>query len=266
MRRGARAGLLVLALAVAFFYLPVIVLAVYSFNESRFGMAWEGFTLRWYAQVFRSPDVRSAVNNTLIVSLTSTALSTVLGALLAIGLHLYSFRGRRLVDTLIYLPVIVPDVILGVALLGFYVTVHLTLGRLSIILAHISFQISFVALVVRARLQAFPVELLEAARDLGAGPYETLRRVILPLSAPGIAAGALIAFTLSVDDFLTTYFTAGAGASTLPLRIYSMVKRGVTPEVNAVSTLLLAFTLLTLSLGLAVLHRRGGGTPAAESP
>lgn len=266
MKGGTLSGRLLLALVVAFFYLPILVLAIYSFNESRFGMAWEGFTLRWYAQVFRSPEVRSAVNNTLVVSLTSTMVATVLGALLGIGLHLYSFRGRRLVDTLIYLPVIVPDIILGVALLGFYVAVHLTLGRLSIILAHIAFQISFVALVVRARLQAFPVELLEAARDLGAGPYETLRRVILPLSAPGIVGGALIAFTLSVDDFLITYFTAGAGASTLPLRIYSMVKRGVTPEVNAVSTLLLIFTLLTLSLGLLLLRRRDAGAPTAELP
>jgi len=207
---NALAARLALGFVLVFFYLPVLVLAVYSFNDARFAMEWQGFTLRWYGQVFRSPEVALAVQNSLIVSLSSTAVATVLGTLLGIGLHLRYFRGRRLVDALVYLPVIAPDLIMGVALMAFYVVVHLTLGHLSIILAHVSFQISFVALVVRARLQSFPPELLEAARDLGAGPFLTLRRVIVPLSLPGIAGGALIAFTLSIDDFLITYFTAGA--------------------------------------------------------
>jgi spermidine/putrescine transport system permease protein len=240
----------------AFLYAPVLVLMLYSFNDSRFSAAWQGFTLEWYARLFQSPEIAAALRSTLIVSIAATALSTVLGTLLAVGIHLRRFRGRGWVEMLLYLPVVAPDILMGVSLLAFYVAVHLPLGRLSIVLAHASFQISFVALVVRARLQDFPPALLEAARDLGADEWAALRRVLLPIAAPGVVAGALIALALSVDDFVIAYFTAGAGASTLPIRIYSMVKRGVTPDINALSTLLLLFTL-ALILGALRSQRRG---------
>src|SRR5690606_32467101 len=183
---------------------------------------------------------------TLIVSTASTLLATVLGTLLAIGMHVHRARGRPFLELLIYLPVIVPDIVMGVATLALYVTAGFPLGRASIILAHVAFQISFVTLVVRGRLQDFPAAMLDAARDLGASQWQTLRYVLLPLLRPAIVAGALVAFALSIDDFVITYFTAGAGASTMSIRIYSMIKRGVTPDVNALSTLLLVATVLLL--------------------
>ena len=243
----------------AFLYAPVIVLVLYSFNDARFSATWEGFTLEWYARLFQSSETGAALRSTLVVALTATALSTVLGTLLALGLHLRRFRGRGLVELLLYLPIVAPDIIIGVALLAFYVVIHLPLGRVSIALAHASFQIPFVALVVRARLQDFPQEVLEAARDLGADESATIRHVLLPIVRPGIVAGALIALALSVDDFVVAYFTAGAGASTLPIRIYSMVKRGVTPDINALSTLLLLATLGLIVAALRVQRRRTGG-------
>jgi spermidine/putrescine transport system permease protein len=245
----------VLAGTLLFLYAPVLVLVVYSVNDSRFSAAWQGFTLDWYARLFQSPETGAALRNTLVVSLSATLVATVLGTLLAVGLHLRRVRGRALVELLLYLPIVAPDIIMGVALLAFFVAVELPLGRLSIVLAHVSFQVSFVALVVRARLQDFPPALLEAARDLGADELRAIRRVLLPIVRPGIVAGALLALALSIDDFVITYFTAGAGASTLPIRIYSMVKRGVTPDINALSTLLLLFTL-ALILGALRVQRR----------
>jgi spermidine/putrescine transport system permease protein len=259
VRRPRPAGLTLIGVLV-FLYAPVVVLVAYSFNDSRFSASWQGFTLQWYARLFDSPETASAVSNTLIVSVTSTLLATVLGTLLAVGLHFYRFRGRSLVRGLLFLPVIAPDIVIGVSLLALYVTVHLPLGRTSIILAHISFQISFVALVVGARLDDFPPALLEAARDLGAGELGALRHVVLPMILPGIVAGGLIAFALSIDDFVITYFTAGAGSSTLPIRIYSMVKRGVTQDINALSTLLLLTTLFVIVVSMRFQRRNEGGT------
>jgi spermidine/putrescine transport system permease protein len=241
--------------ALAFLYLPVLVLTVYSFNDSRFALAWEGFTLDWYVQALTNPEIGRALRNTLVVSSLSTLVAVVAGTLLGIGLHFARFRGSEALWKGFYLPILIPDIIQAVGLLSFFALVALPLGLTSIVLAHVSFQISFVALLVRARLDAFPGGLVEAARDLGAGPWTTLRTVVLPLAAPGIVAGGLVAFTLSVDDFLIAYFTAGAGASTLPIRIYSMIKRGVTPEVNALATLLLLFSLVTITTAILVLRR-----------
>ena len=241
-----RARHFLLAAVLLFLYAPIAVLVVYSFNDARFSVGWNGFTLDWYARVLTSSETLHALRNTLVVSGVSTMVSTVLGTMLAVGLYRHRFRGRRAIELLLFLPVIVPDIIMGASLLALFVAVGLPLGRGSIILAHVAFQISFVALVVGARLQEFPHALMEAARDLGAGEWRAVRTVLLPLAAPGIAAGALLAFALSVDDFVITYFTAGAGASTLPIRIYSMVKRGVTPDINALSTMMLLVTVLVL--------------------
>ena len=246
----------------AFLYAPVVVLVLYSFNDARFSASWEGFTLDWYRRLFASAETAAALKSTLVVSLSATALATVLGTLLALGLHLRRFRGRALLEALLYLPVVAPDIVMGVALLAFYVAVHLPLGRVSIVLAHVSFQIPFVALIVRARLQDFPREVIEAARDLGANEAAMVRHVLLPILRPGIVAGALIALALSVDDFVIAYFTAGAGASTLPIRIYSMVKRGVTPDINALSTLLLGTMLVLIVAALRLQRRPGGEQPS----
>lgn len=264
MPRGERLRrTLILGGTLAFLYVPILVLVVYSFNDSRFALSWEGFTLEWYRTVFGNAEIGRAVRNTLVVSAVSTLLSTALGTALGVGMHFTRFRGKEVLQQGIHLPILVPDIIQAVALLSFFALVALPLGLASIILAHVSFQISFVALLVRARLEAFPPALLEAARDLGAPPTAVLRRVVLPLAAPGIVAGALVAFTLSVDDFLIAYFTAGSGASTLPIRIYSMIRRGVTPEVNALATLLLAFSLLTITTAILLLRRGGSTTPGS---
>lgn len=265
--RSPLGGRLVLGAALVFLYLPIAVLALYSFNDSRFALAWEGFTWEWYARLFTSPEVGRAVRNSLVVSGVSTVVSTVVGTTLAVGLHFRSFRGDGALWKGFTLPILAPDILQGVALLSFFSLVALPLGLTSIILAHVSFQVSFVALLVRARLQGFPPAMVEAARDLGAGTHAVLRRIVLPMAAPGIGAGALVAFTLSVDDFLITYFTAGAGASTLPIRIYSMIKRGVTPEVNALATLLMLFSLLTITAAVMLAGRggdRGAGAGAGE--
>lgn len=254
---SARATLLAV---LAFLYAPVLVLVMYSFNDARFSAIWQGFTLGWYQRLMHSPETAAALRSTLVVSLTATAIATVLGTLLALGLHLRRFRGRAAIELLLYLPVVAPDIVMGVALLAFYVALHLPLGRLSIILAHVSFQIPFVALIVKARLQDFPTAVIEAARDLGADEGAMIRHVLLPIIRPGILAGALIALALSVDDFLITYFTAGAGASTLPIRIYSMVKRGVTPDINALSTLLLVATLILIVAALKLQKRPNPGS------
>jgi spermidine/putrescine transport system permease protein len=237
---------------IAFVYTPVVVVAVYSFNDSRVAIQWRGFTLAWYRSLFASAEIAAALENTLIVSLASTLLATLLGALLAVGIHFLRFPGRRMLQAILYLPVVMPDIVMAVGLLALYVALGVSLGRVSVILAHVSFQISFVALVVGGRLHGFSTSLVEAARDLGAGPVQVLRRVVAPLAFPGVLAGAVVALTLSVDDFLITYFTAGAGASTLPIRIYAMVKRGITPDVNALATLLLLFTI-----GVTLLALRG---------
>jgi spermidine/putrescine transport system permease protein len=240
---------------IGFLYLPLAVLALYSFNDSRFALAWEGFTLDWYRGVFTSAEIGRAAWNTLVVSTVSTLLSLVLGTALGVGIHFGRFRGRDSLWRAFVLPILVPDITQAVALLSLFALVALPLGLTSIVLAHVSFQLSFVALLVRARLDAFPESLVAAARDLGASPLAAIRRVVLPLAAPGIVAGGLVAFTLSVDDFLIAYFTAGPGSSTLPIRIYSMIRRGVTPEVNALATLLLIFSLV--SMGMAMVRLRG---------
>jgi spermidine/putrescine transport system permease protein len=242
MRRGL--WLWAAALAVyAFLYLPLAIVVVYSFNDSRLNAEWVGFTWHWYQVLLHDEDMLIAAGNSLFIALVSSVAATVLGTMAGIAIHRYNFR---LLNFMVLTPVAMPEILLGVSLLLFFIQVlNLTLGMLSIVLAHITFSIGFVAIVVRVALAALDESIFEAARDLGASPWQTFRYVTFPLILPGVIAGALMAFTLSIDDFVITFFTAGVGVQTLPLRIYSMIKIAVTPEVNAVSTLLM---LLTLSL------------------
>jgi spermidine/putrescine transport system permease protein len=242
MRRGL--WLWAAALAVyAFLYLPLAIVVAYSFNDSRLNAEWVGFTWHWYQVLLHDEDMLIAAGNSLFIALVSSVAATVLGTMAGIAIHRYNFR---LLNFMVLTPVAMPEILLGVSLLLFFIQVlNLTLGMLSIVLAHITFSIGFVAIVVRVALAALDESIFEAARDLGASPWQTFRYVTFPLVLPGVIAGALMAFTLSIDDFVITFFTAGVGVQTLPLRIYSMIKIAVTPEVNAVSTLLM---LLTLSL------------------
>jgi len=215
----------------------------YSFNDSRLNAQWVGFTLDWYRKLFTNEEMLSAAWNSLIIGLTASAISTVLGTMAGYAMHRYK---TRVLPVLVLAPIAIPEILMGVSLLIFFVIINLTLGLWSIALAHIAFCIGFVAIVVRARLAGMDDSLVEAARDLGATPFKAFRLVTLPLIMPGVIAGALMAFTLSIDDFVITFFTAGADAVTLPLKIYTMVKTSVTPEVNAVSTLLMLLTLLLI--------------------
>jgi len=241
--RKSRFPLVVTGLVLAFFYLPIAILVANSFNKARFSSSWQGFTLGWYAQLFRSPEIWLAVRNTLVIAASSTAVSLVLGTAAAFALHRYAgSRLQRFHYTLIYTPLVVPEILMGISLLMAFVAAGIGLGLFTIFLAHVTFCVSYVAMVVLARLQDFDFSLIEAAQDLGASAWQSTRKVLLPLLLPGLAAGGLLAFTLSVDDFVITFFVAGPGSTTLPLRIYSLIKYGAPPLINALSTLLLAVT------------------------
>jgi len=232
--------------AYAFLYVPLAVVVLFSFNDSELNASWVGFTTRWYAKLLADEAMLQAAANSLLIALTASAIATVLGTMAGIAMQ----RWRpRLLPFLTLTPVAMPEILLGVSLLLFFRQIlDLTLGLASILIAHITFSIGFVAIIVRARLAGMDESIFEAARDLGATPWQTFRRVTLPLILPGIVAGYLMAFTLSIDDFVITFFVAGVGVSTLPLQIYSMIKVAVTPEVNAVSTLLMALTLSLIAL------------------
>ena len=227
-------------LAYAFLYAPLVIVVAYSFNDSRLNAEWVGFTLSWYEKLFGNEKMLKAAWNSLVIGLTASAVSTVLGTMAGYAMYQYKMR---LLPVLVLAPIAIPEILMGVSLLIFFVMLNITLGMVSIVLSHIAFCVGFVAIVVRSRLAGMDESLTEAARDLGATPWQAFRLVTLPLIMPGVVAGALMAFTLSIDDFVITFFTAGVGSSTLPLQIYTMVKIAVTPEVNAVSTLLMLLTL-----------------------
>lgn len=225
----------------AFLYIPLAVVVLFSFNDSVLNAEWVGFTTRWYGKLLHDDDMLRAAANSLLIALASSSVATLLGAMAGLSMHRYR---PRWLPFLVLTPVAMPEILLGVSLLLFFRQVlDLSLGLLSILAAHVTFSIGFVAVIVRARLAGMDESIFEAARDLGATPWATFRRVTLPLIMPALLAGFLMAFTLSIDDFVITFFVAGVGVNTLPLQIYSMIKVAVTPEVNAISTLLMALTL-----------------------
>ena len=273
-------------LVYALLYAPILVLIAFSFNASKSTAVWRGFSLNWYASLmgatdfidaassqsdaagrsFQADNIWLALRNSLIVSGAATLISTVLGAMLALAIDRFRFRLRGFFSVLLYLPVVIPDITLGIALLVFFSLlfklaenwfgVRLAFGFVTIIIAHVAFNISYVAIVVRARLAGMNRTLEEAAQDLGATPWQTFRRITLPLIWPGIAGGALLAFTLSLDDFVVTFFTTGIGSSTLPIFVYGMIRFTVTPAINALSTLMLLVSML-LVVGAMGLQRWG---------
>ena len=226
----------------AFLYVPLLVVVAYSFNDSRLNAEWVGFTLDWYRVLYADQEMQLAARNSLSIALAASLCATFFGTLAGLAMHRYRFRWLPL---LVITPVAMPEILLGVSLLVFFIQVlHLTLGLVSVVLAHITFSLGFVAIIVRVRLAGMDESIFEAARDLGASPWATFRLVTFPLILPAVVAGFLMSFTLSLDDFVITFFTAGVGVSTLPLQIYSMIKIAVTPEVNAVSTLMMLLTLV----------------------
>ncbi len=247
----------------AFLYAPMLAVAVFSVNLNRHGLAWKGFTLKWYRELMGNDIVLEAGWNTLVLAVVSTVLATVLGTLLAVGMSRFPWPRwtRGFLDFSLYLPVVTPDIIFAAALVVAFGLLRVfsdlfNPGMLTMIIAHVTFQVAFVALVVQSRLATIGRTLEEAARDLYADTPYLLRRVMLPLLMPGIVAGAMLAFTLSLDDFVISFFTAGPESMTLPIYIYSSLRRGISPQLHALSTLVFLFTIL-LVFGLQGLARRG---------
>jgi spermidine/putrescine transport system permease protein len=255
-----------------FFYAPIALLTVFSFNANNRVAIWTEPSLRWYQAMFQNDAVMSALRNSLVVALVSTIVSTVIGTMLAVALERYRFRGRGLLDGLSYLPIIIPDVTMAVMLLIFFfqgfdliddlIGVRLGAGLGTIVLSHVAFNISFVAVVVRARIAQFDPAMEEAAADLYASRWQAFRRVTLPLIAPGVVGGALLALTLSLDDVVITQFVSGPGSTTLPVYVFGLVRRGVTPLINAVSVVMLTASMILIAVSLGLQR----GTVTRELP
>lgn len=234
------------ALVFLFLYLPIALLVVFSFNDSRLGIQWTGFSTRWYAELFGNSSLWHAAKNSVLVGASATLLAVVIGTTAAWLLHRYRFPARRLIGLLILIPMVIPEVLMGTSLLVLFVNAGIPLGYTTLIIAHTTFCFPFVLVGVQARLQGLDPSLEEAALDLGATPWEAFRLVIVPYLLPAIVAGALMAFTLSFDEYIVTLFTTGAESQTLPLKVYGMVKRGGSPELNALSTIFIAATILVV--------------------
>lgn len=231
---------------IVFLYLPIIVLIINSFNVSQYGDTFTGFSLKWYQKLLKEKPMWLALYNSLLIGVGATIASTILGTLAAFAVYKFKSNFQKIHYALIYTPLVVPDILMGIGLLLFFISLHMNLGLFTVFIAHTTFCVSYVTMVVLSRLQNFDYSVIEAAQDLGANTWEVMRRVVIPLLSPAIAAGALLAFTLSIDDFVITFFVAGKGAVTLPIYIYSMIKFGSTPIINALSFIMLIITFLVI--------------------
>lgn len=237
-----------------FLYLPIVVLIVFSFNASKLSANWQGFTFKWYGVLARDQALLAAMWNSLFIALVSTVIATGLGVGAALGFERLPIRRQQFIEGAMIMPLVIPEVMMGVALMLFFVMVKWPLGLWTIIIGHAAFNVPLVMVIIRARLRKLDPCLDEAASDLGASTWQAFRRVTLPLLQPAILGAALMAFTISLDDFIVTFFTAGPGSTTLPLKVYSMIKSGVSPEINALSTILV-FISMSLA-GLSLIFQR----------
>lgn len=240
--RVPRSMLAIGVLVYLFLHLPILILAAFSFNDSKFAVDWQGFTLRWYRRLLERPDILRGLRASLIVGILSTVLAAGLGTLIALGLARHRFRGRRALEGFLYAPIITPEIVVGISLLTLFALLRIPLGLTTITIAHVAFSVSFVVVVVLARLEGMDRTLEEAAMILGADEVTTFWKVTVPQLWPGILSGALLAFTMSFDDFVVTSFVSGSGSSTLPIVVYGMVRRNVEPSINAISTVILLVT------------------------
>lgn len=248
-----------LTLGFAFLYLPILLLVLFSFNESRLVTIWGGFSLKWYGELLRNRQLLDSAWVTLRIAFFSATAALVLGTLASIALVRFSrFGGRTLFSGMVYAPLVMPEVITGLSLLLLFVSLNWDRGFWTVVIAHTTFATAYVAVVVQSRLLSFDLMLEEAAMDLGATPLKTFFVITLPVIAPGLVAGWLLAFTLSLDDLVIASFTTGPGATTLPMRIYSQVRLGVTPEINAISTILIGLVTLGV-IAASILHKRRAG-------
>lgn len=240
-----------------FLYSPIAVLVAFSFNDSKRNITWQGFTFKYYGVAWNNPDLIEAFTNSLVIALASTVVSTIVGAMVGLQLWRFTFPAKTAYEGIMALPIVIPEISLGVALMAFFFKIGwltsdvgwpINLGP--IVVAHIAFSFPFVSIVVRSRMVGFNRQLEEASRDLGANQWQTFWNVILPYMKPGLIAGALLAFTLSLDDFVITYFSSGPGSVTFPVKVYSLVRRGVTPDINAASTVLIVITVVATVLAM----------------
>lgn len=252
--------------AYLFLYAPIAILVIFSFSNSSISGVWAGFTLDWYVALFRDARLMEALGNSLRVAGAAMVISTIIGTMVSLGLERYRFRGRTLFDGVLYMPIVIPDIVMAVMLLLFFSTAlqlingvldtRLRPGLFTVVIAHVAFNISFVSVVVRASLKQFDRTLEEAAQDLGANEWQTFWRITFPLILPGMLGGALLAFTLSLDDYVITFFTTGPGDSTLPIEVFSQIKRSVTPKINAVSTVMLLASVIFVIASQLLQRRR----------
>ena len=265
MKRLQRRSMAAFWTVLLFFYVPIVVLVVNSFNASRFSGAWQGFTLKWYKLLFNDRNIWHALGNTMQVAVGATFAAVVLGTLAALALSKWKGRIQSAHYGLLYTHLVLPDILMGISLLLFFISIGLRQGLFTVFLAHTTFCVSYVAMAVLGRLEDFDNNLLEAARDLGANPWQTFWKVQFPLLLPGIVAGGLLSFTLSIDDFVITFFVSGTGSDTLPVKIYGMIKRSPNlPEINALSTLMMCVTILAVVASRMMQGRKAGQVSAAS--
>ena len=248
---------LLLFLTFLFLYSPIAVLVAFSFNDSKRNISWQGFTFKYYGVAWNNPDLIEAFTNSLIIAFLSTLVSTVIGAMVGLQLWRFHFPGKTVYEGVMALPIVIPEISMGVALMAFFIKLGWLTSDIPwpfnlapIVIAHIAFSFPFVSIVVRSRMVGFNKQLEEASRDLGASQWQTFLYVLLPYMKPGLIAGALLAFTLSLDDFVITYFSSGPGSVTFPVKVYSLVRRGVTPDINAASTVLILITVVATVLAM----------------
>lgn len=248
MRKLPRWLILFCTVVYLFLHIPILVLMIFSFNESKFSVAWTGFTWQWYTRLLDRPDIINGLKASVIVGLSATILSAVFGTLIAMALARHKFRGRTALEAFLYVPLVTPEIVVGISLLILFVLLGIPLGLTTITIAHVAFCISFVVVVVLARLQGLDQNLEEAAMTLGADEFTTFWKITLPQIWPGVLSGALLAFTMSFDDFVITSFVSGTGSSTLPIVVYGMVRKNIEPSINAISTIILVITAILIYL------------------
>ncbi len=246
MKRAAR--FIYLSCIYLFLYVPILILIVYSFNDTKYSTNWQGFTWKWYYQLFTDSPLKEALVNSLIIALASSVLATILGTLGAFAFYRYRFLGRKVMYSFIYIVMMSPDIVMGIPLLMFFITIGLATGPFTLLLAHITFCLPFVVVTVYSRISGFDRNIIDVAKDLGASELQMFRHVIMPLLMPAIIAGWLLSFTLSLDDVVVSFFTTGPSFEILPLKIYSMVRLGIKPEINALSAVMFLLSLVTVTV------------------
>lgn len=238
---------IIITITLLFLFLPILIIALFSFNTSSLNIIFEGFTFKWYLEIFKNTALLEAIGNTLLIAVLSTLISTILGTISAYALKTFDFKTKDLINKLLYIPIVIPEIVLGISLLCTYTLCKMQLGMTTLLLSHICFSTPFVIINVKGVLESINPYIEQAAFDLGASRFTTFRKIIAPLLVPGIISGAELAFTLSLDDVVISYFTAGPGSNTLPLYIYSIVKTGITPDINAVITIMITIICLILT-------------------